>query len=46
MGVLIHIHKLGASESLLQTDAILNNLETDETVMAGTLLKVLVPGKH
>jgi predicted Zn-dependent protease len=40
------LRKLGATESLLQTDAILNNLETDETVMAGTLLKVVVPGKR
>jgi predicted Zn-dependent protease len=40
------LRKLGAGESLLQTDAILNNLEADETVMAGTLLKVVVPGKR
>ena len=40
------LRKLGATESLLQTDALLNNLETDETVMAGTLLKVVVPGKR
>jgi predicted Zn-dependent protease len=40
------LQKLGASESLLQTDALLNNLETDETVMAGTLLKLVVPGKR
>ena len=40
------LRKLGATESLFQTDALLNNLETDETVMAGTLLKVVVPGKR
>jgi len=40
------LRKLGATDSLLQTDAILNNLETDETVMAGTLLKVVVTGKR
>ena len=40
------LRKLGATESLFKTDALLNNLETDETVMAGTLLKVVVPGKH
>ena len=40
------LRKLGAADSLLKTDALLNNLETDETVMAGTLLKVVVPGRH
>jgi len=40
------LRKLGATESLFQTDALLNNLETDETVMAGTLLKVVVTGKR
>ena len=40
------LRRLGATESLLQTDAILNNLQADETVMAGTLLKVVVPGKR
>jgi predicted Zn-dependent protease len=40
------LRTLGAAESLFKTDALLNNLETDETVMAGTLLKVVVPGKR
>lgn len=40
------LRKLGATEKLLATDAVLNNLELDETVMAGTLLKVVVPGKR
>ena len=40
------LRKLGATESLFPTDALLNDLETDEMVMAGTLLKVVVPGKH
>ncbi len=40
------LRRLGAAESLFQTDALLNDLETDETVMAGTLLKVVVPGKR
>jgi predicted Zn-dependent protease len=40
------LQKLGAPASQLQTDAILNDLETDGTVMAGNLLKVVVPGKR
>ncbi len=40
------LRKLGAADSLFPTDALLNSLETDETVMAGTLLKVVVPGKR
>jgi predicted Zn-dependent protease len=40
------LRKLGATDSLSKIDALLNNLETDETVMAGTLLKVVVPGKR
>jgi hypothetical protein len=39
------LRKPGAIENLFQTDAILNNLGTEETVMVGTLLKVVVPGK-
>jgi predicted Zn-dependent protease len=40
------LRKLGAAESLFKTDALINNLETDEPVMAGTLLKLVVPGKR
>ena len=40
------LRRLGAAEAQFQADALLNNLEADETVMAGTLLKVVVPGRR
>jgi predicted Zn-dependent protease len=40
------LRRLGAAEAQLQADALLNNLEPDETVMAGTLLKLVVPGRR
>jgi predicted Zn-dependent protease len=38
--------KLRAPSSFLPTNAILNNVETDETVRAGTLIKFVAAGKH
>jgi predicted Zn-dependent protease len=40
------LRKLGVADSLFKTDVLLNNLEADDTVMVGTLLKVVVPGKR
>jgi predicted Zn-dependent protease len=40
------LEKLGGPSSLYATDALINNLELDETVHAGTLLKRVVPGRH
>ena len=40
------LRRLGAAENLFQTDALLNDLATDQTVMAGTLLKLVVPGRR
>ena len=38
------LRRLATPDSLFQTVALLNSLEPGETVMAGTLLKVVVPG--
>ena len=40
------VKKLGAAPAQLQTDAILNNVEAGETVMAGTLVKYVVGGRR
>jgi predicted Zn-dependent protease len=40
------LRTLGAPAGLLQTIAILNDMDTGDTVMAGNLLKVVIPGKR
>lgn len=40
------LEKLGAAPAQFGTDALINNLELDETVRAGTVLKRIVAGKR
>ncbi len=40
------LKKLKAPDSFLQADAVLNNVETDEPVYAGTLIKFVTSGKR
>jgi predicted Zn-dependent protease len=40
------LQKLGAAQAQYATDALINGLELDETVRAGTLLKWIVPGRR
>lgn len=40
------LQKLGATQPQYATDALINGLELDETVRAGTLLKWIVAGRH
>ena len=40
------LQKLGAPQAQFATDAIINGLELDETVHAGTVLKQVVAGKR
>ena len=40
------LQKLGAPQAQYATDAIINGIELDETVRAGTVLKQIVAGKR
>jgi predicted Zn-dependent protease len=40
------LKRLGAAPALLATDALINNLQPDAAVKAGTLVKYVVPGKR